>query len=123
MKALLCPRYSTTAAYTTAHVRNITAAAVQNRAGAFVLPSQVAFPFTPDEMPRSIGSRDWNKLDLNMSVRADKYPCGGLIFMIANADLSTLGACLTRLPHALTRASVHSPACARSCSPECTMLL
>lgn len=64
---------------------------MQNRAGAFVVPAQSAFPFTPEEMPPSIASRDWNKLDLNMSVRADKYPCGGLIFMIANADLSTLG--------------------------------
>ena len=73
-------------------MRNVSAAAVQNRAGAFVLPSQAAFPFTPEEMPQSITSRDWDKLDLNMSVRADKYPCGGLIYIIANADLSTLGA-------------------------------
>lgn len=38
-----------------------------NKAGAFVSPYAAVFPFTQDELPNSISSPDWNKLDLNMT--------------------------------------------------------
>ncbi len=42
-------------------------AAVANKEGAFVSPYAAVFPFNQDEMPASIFSPDWNKLDLNTS--------------------------------------------------------
>lgn len=38
-----------------------------NKAGAFVSPYAAVFPFTKDELPNSISSPDWNKLDLNIT--------------------------------------------------------
>lgn len=38
---------------------------MMNRAGAFVTPYATVFPFNQDELPASISSPDWDKLDLN----------------------------------------------------------
>ena len=69
----------------------LAAASVLNRAGAYVSPYVCPFPFAPAELPRSIASPKWNVLDLNATVRSDKYAIGGTIFLIAAQDLSTLG--------------------------------
>ncbi|CAL8471108.1 g10650 [Coccomyxa elongata] len=66
-------------------------ASVMNKAGAFVSPYAAVFPFTQDELPNSISSPDWNKLDLNITVRSDKYPIGGIIYIMGDEDLGTEG--------------------------------
>ena len=84
-------RYAALVALSASSVSNLGAAMMQNKAGAFVSPFACPFPFTPAELPRSIASPDWARLDLNATTRSDKYPIGGPIYLIAPEDLSTLG--------------------------------
>ncbi|BDA45294.1 probable focal adhesion kinase 1 at C-terminar half [Coccomyxa sp. Obi] len=83
--------YSSLNALVTTSGPRLPVASLMNRAGSFVSPYTSVFPFTQDELPNSISSPDWNKLDLNMTVRSDKYPIGGLIYILADQDLTTEG--------------------------------
>ncbi len=111
-------RYAGLVALRASNATNIGVASVLNRAGAFVSPYVCPFPFTAAELPRSIASPKWSMLDLNATVRSDKYAIGGTIFLIAAQDLSTLG----RGP-SLLHAHICMHVCARlhwliTCLPE-----
>lgn len=50
-------------------------AALMNKAGAFVTPNASVFPFFQSELPPSISSPDWYKLDLNDTGGCPDLPC------------------------------------------------
>ena len=102
-------RYAALVALRASNSTNIAVATIQNKAGAYVSPYACVFPFMPDELPSSIASPDWNRLDLNVTKRSDKYPMGGLIYLTSPEDLSTLGrACNVGHTASLNTASVLS---------------
>jgi len=47
--------------------KKLPVALVKNRADAYVSPSAAVFPYYFEELPASIASPDWNKLQLSMS--------------------------------------------------------
>jgi hypothetical protein len=50
-----------------ATIATIPTVAMMNKAKVFVRPESSVFPYNQSELPRSIASPDWNKLNLNTS--------------------------------------------------------